>query len=85
MAGCFSPSEKYELVSSSVGMMTFPTEWKKSSIRVPNQPALRFKDQGVGLKKMKAKPGDLPGLVNIHTLRHRKWPSRNSGFTHEKW
>ena len=23
----------------------------------------------------------LPGLVNVYSLRHRKWPSRNSGFT----
>ena len=26
--------------------------------------------------------GYIPSGNDIHSLRHRKWPSRNSGFTH---
>ena len=29
--------------------------------------------------------GNLPGLVNVYSLRTWKWPSRNSEFSHEKW
>ena len=24
-------------------------------------------------------------LVNVYSLRHRKWPSRNTWFSHQKW
>ena len=29
--------------------------------------------------------GELPGLVNIHSMRHGIHGHGNSGFTHEKW